>query len=308
MTKPEAIIACLGDLMLEQLIRVVRLPTKNETVIHEQSVSMQLGGPAFNVAWYLRQLGRSVALIGAYGSEDSAQVLHQVRAARLSTTSLTPYRGRTDTLLATVSGKHHQSWYMRSALPARIRVRFLAKSRGAETLILTGSRHSVIRHVYDRLAKPTRGRTVVFNPSYAIAEFPQTELRSMCIRANLTIVNEWEADHLIRVFRVSRIKDIGARIRGSLIVTRGRSGQLIVAGKRQWTLKGSPADPRNPIGAGDAFLAGLVHKMANGQDLVEAAKFGSALASLVVASEDVRIRVSEQRVRRAMRTTNRVAI
>lgn len=293
--------------MLEQMVRVVRLPEKNETVIHEQSAGIQLGGPAFNVAWYLRQLGRSVALIGAYGADDSARVLSQVRAARLSTNTLTSYRGRTDTLLATVSEMHHQSWYMRSALPARLRSRFLAQSRGVRTLILAGSRHAVIRRVYDHLTQRARERTVVFNPSYAIAEFRQAELRSICARADLTIVNEWEADQLARAFRVSRAKEIGTRIKGSLIVTRGKLGQQIVTGKRLWTLKGSPTDPRNPIGAGDAFLAGLVYEMGNGRDLVEAAKFGSALASLAVASEDVRIRVSELRVRQAMRNLKQAA-
>jgi sugar/nucleoside kinase (ribokinase family) len=304
MRKTDRAIACLGDLMFEEMVRAHRLPAKNETLIYEQSEDVRLGGPAFNVAWYLRQLGDPVYLVGAYGSFDAPRVMKQVRAARIDTSSLIPVRGRTDTLFATISAGHHQSWYMRSVLPESIGNRFLAHARAARVLVLTGSRHATIRRAYRRLLRMGNEKTVIFNPSYAISEFSNEELRSFCARADVTVVNEEESEYLRKVFNVSRMNDLVAKVPGSLVITRGRLGQLIATGKRVWKVAGIPVQAINTIGAGDGFLAGLVHKLVNGQPLLEAAKFGSALASLVVASGDVRARISEQRVRRTMRVAS----
>jgi tagatose 6-phosphate kinase len=61
-----------------------------------------------------------------------------------------------------------------------------------------------------------------------------------------------------------------------VVVTAGKSPALAFDGKNFWRIAGPRIKAVNPIGSGDAFTAGLVSRLARGDDLGEACRWGAA--------------------------------
>lgn len=60
------------------------------------------------------------------------------------------------------------------------------------------------------------------------------------------------------------------------IVSMGKAGALAFDGDKSWLLSSPSIEERNPIGAGDSLVAGVVYALAQGQSLREAARWGVA--------------------------------
>ena len=69
------------------------------------------------------------------------------------------------------------------------------------------------------------------------------------------------------------LRERGAR---QIVVTAGREPTLAFDGKKFWQVSVPEIIPKNPIGSGDAFTAGLVSRLVRGDDLGEACRWGNA--------------------------------
>jgi fructose-1-phosphate kinase PfkB-like protein len=69
------------------------------------------------------------------------------------------------------------------------------------------------------------------------------------------------------------------------VVTAGAAGIAVATGSDRRWLEASPVLVRNPIGAGDAFVAGLVGSLEGGRDLDGALEVGLACAGASVETE-----------------------
>ncbi|GAB4423138.1 MAG: 1-phosphofructokinase [Anaerolineae bacterium] len=69
-----------------------------------------------------------------------------------------------------------------------------------------------------------------------------------------------------------------------VLVSLGKDGALLCAGEETWLVTPPPIEERNPIGAGDASVAGLVYGLSRGMDWPSALRWsmgsGAATASL----------------------------
>lgn len=79
----------------------------------------------------------------------------------------------------------------------------------------------------------------------------------------------------------SRLQEMGP---ATTIVTLGPRGALLYEGGEATEIPPYPSQPVDWTGAGDCFMAGFDFARLSGDDSVEAAKFGSALAALVIES------------------------
>ena len=75
---------------------------------------------------------------------------------------------------------------------------------------------------------------------------------------------------------------MGAKV---VCLTLGREGAILSNGKMHWKAKPPPIHERNPIAAGDAFLAGLVARLSQKPDYGEALAWGTACGA-AAASRD----------------------
>lgn len=70
-------------------------------------------------------------------------------------------------------------------------------------------------------------------------------------------------------------------MRGSLLSVAGADGA-----RRAWSIGAPPVEVADVTGAGDSMTAGYVHALLRGDGVLEAARFGQALAALTCASPD----------------------
>ena len=79
------------------------------------------------------------------------------------------------------------------------------------------------------------------------------------------------------------VRAIRERTPAPIVIKRGAAGCTIVEGAVPHDVPGFPVEVLNVIGAGDAFLSGLVYGWLGGRSLPESARLGNACGALVVS-------------------------
>ena len=75
---------------------------------------------------------------------------------------------------------------------------------------------------------------------------------------------------------IEGIREVVQRGAQRVVVTAGRNATLASDGGRLWRIEAPVIPALNPIGSGDAFTAGLVWRLLQGQDLGEACRWATA--------------------------------
>jgi sugar/nucleoside kinase (ribokinase family) len=70
------------------------------------------------------------------------------------------------------------------------------------------------------------------------------------------------------------------------IITMGHEGSIIFDGSDFYSIPAIEGNPVDTTGAGDAYFAGFVKQLLDGQQLVECGVFGSTLAGMMIQSPD----------------------
>ncbi len=296
---PKSNIVCVGDIMVECILRLPSLPPANATLVLD-SVSQELGGAAFNICWYLSQFGLRPRLIGPVGQRNNALVAEAFSSAKLDDSGLVSIEGDTDLLIAILTDRYHYSIYLRARVPDDIGLEMLSRCGSAKCLVLAGSRHASIRRTFLALADTFSGEFLAFNPSYAIYEYDKEELAKLLKQAHVATLNEQEAERACKALDVSDCERLSKYVPGSLIVTLGEKGVRVYHQSRVLEMGSLTGSQCTAVGAGDAFFAGFLFETIRGCSVVEATRFASGLAAYVVEASQVRAQVSEDRIRQGL--------
>lgn len=101
-----------------------------------------------------------------------------------------------------------------------------------------------------------------------------------------------EGDVEGRALTASRaLHDRGAAV---AIVTGGRHGAAVTTGEGSWWLPAHTIELNNPIGAGDAFVGGLMHALAQGRDVLAAVRHGMDVSAAACETEVAGLFVAER--------------
>jgi sugar/nucleoside kinase (ribokinase family) len=100
--------------------------------------------------------------------------------------------------------------------------------------------------------------------------------------ANAVLVDEVEARRITGSPPEEAARLLGASFRLAC-VTRGADGAVAVLDGRVETSKLKPVDSAGPVGAGDAFAAGMLVALARGADLRDALEAGCGFGATVAA-------------------------
>jgi sugar/nucleoside kinase (ribokinase family) len=279
--------------------RVSSLPPADTTVVVD-SVVGQVGGPVFNVAYYLSALGLRTRLVAPYGERDREVVEDALSASHLDAIGLIPIPGDTDRLFAFLTNQHHYSFYVRAPISDEVQREYLERAVGSAWVVLTGSRHRATRKAFVELARTFEGDWLAFNPSYAIYEYESSELRHLLNRTHLVLFNEQEASHAFRLLGLMAERDLSSVVSGTMIVTLGSKGGRVYNAGQSAEFDSFGSSKRNAIGAGDAFFAGVLFEKFRGASMSEAVDFGKALASRIIECAEVRVVISESQIREAL--------
>jgi tagatose 6-phosphate kinase len=244
-----------------------------------------VAGKSVNVAKVLRALGGRPSAVGLVGPPRGI-LLQQVLEARGIDCDFVPVAAETRqcvTLIDEATGVVTELVEESRAveLEAYERLIRLVQRRlaGCRAAIMSGTIASggppdlYARCV--RLAREARALAVVDAAGLALAE---------ALKARPDLVKPNRAELAVTVGRSlpdeagvwSAIREVGERGAGQVVVTAGARSTLAWDGKQGWRLTPPSIKVVNPIGSGDAFTAGLVLRLARGDDLGEACRWGAA--------------------------------
>lgn len=256
-----------------------------DRVLRATDWQVDYGGKGFNVSRMLLSLGaESVAL--AFAGGKSGEVLHEGLEAMGIGTEFVWVRGETRTNISIVP-EHHERYIKvnepgpnvdEDAQEALLqRVRDLA--RAGDWWVFAGSLPpGVAPGFYGQLI------AIVQNVgAWAVLDSSGVALRAGCAAAPYLIKpNDVELGQLTGMptntveETVAAAKALAGMGIERAIVSMGRDGALAVDGDESWLLHAPGIRERNPIGAGDSLVGGVVYALAQGQTLEEAARWGVA--------------------------------
>jgi sugar/nucleoside kinase (ribokinase family) len=261
-----------------------RFPHPDDWFVLRKGVRLQLAGPALNMASHLASLGHRVELTGPVGLADREK-LRSEGPDLADDTRVAWIQGHSD-LIFTVrtpeAESGHFAVYQCAELTPAVLQQMEHSVSHAGLLILTGSRHIPIQHLYMELARKS-SQPLIFAPNYATSEYPAEILHTLVQRASLVALNKWEAQYTCQQLGCESVVGIAKHAHGTLVVTYAERGaQVYPAGR-------DPQDPvvvesmsgckEDVLGSGDAFLSAFIDANLLRKTVIEEASYWAAAAA-----------------------------
>lgn len=259
------VIVSFGSLNQDLAVRLAHLPAPDETISATGAASHR-GGKGHNQALAAARLGAPVAMVGRVGDDDAGRGLRAGLAdAGVDVSQLRAVAGaRTGTAVCLLDDAGQVAIVVVPGANATVDAATADGAAdllaGARVLLLQGE-VAVAASVQAAALVRAAGGTVIANP----APVPD-DARTLLAAADIVVVNRVEAAAL------------GLTASDRVVVTFGADG-VAVAGER---IPAYPAEPVDPTGAGDTFVAALATSLSEGAALVEAARFAAAAGACAV--------------------------
>ncbi len=278
-------ITVVGSLNMDLIVRAPHLPAPGETVLGDRFYTAP-GGKGANQAVATARLGASVTMVGRVGRDTFGEELRatltrdgvDVRFVRVDDEQASGValialdaNGQNNIIVASGANMHVKpadveaadEWIRRSQiLLLQLEIPLEANLRAVE------------------LARAA-GVPVVLNPAPARA-LP----RELLSQVDYLIPNESEASLLsgVHVHDLDSARQAAQALRqreaGTVIVTLGEKGALLVHADSARHAPGFAVDVVDTTAAGDAFIAGFAVAMTQGKSLEDAVRFANAAGAL----------------------------
>jgi 1-phosphofructokinase family hexose kinase len=250
-----------------------------DTVLRARQWRADCGGKGFNVARMLQSLGTPSVALGFAAGKTGELLNDELRSLGIET-DFVWVQGETRTNVSIVSADH--SHYVKVNEPGptisgddlvKLMQKISELARPGDGWVLAGSLPpGVPPSIYADMITilQSAGARVFLDTS-------DEALRQAC-RANPFLIkpNAEEAQELtgLPINTSTEIAAAGKAIQvmgvGNVIISLGKLGALLVDSQRAWLAASPEIVERNPIGAGDSMVAGVVWGLSQGHDLPEA--------------------------------------
>ncbi|WP_246465095.1 ribokinase [Ruania alkalisoli] len=277
-------VVVVGSANMDVVARVPRIPGPGETLL-ARSFSRGGGGKGANQAVAAARAGGvETAFVGALGSDGDGQSLRESLTGSGVDMSVVAQSGEpTGTALISVADDGENAIVVVGGANADFTALDARQQQviGAADVLL--AQLEIDADVVLAAAQARReGAVFVLNaaPSQPLSE-------AMWAQLDVLVVNEHEAADLAVALgapdrELDGAVDLLAGRVGSLVVTLGGEGSLVVEGGERTRVPAVPVTPVDTTGAGDTFVGVLGARLALGDSLVEAARWGSVAAALAV--------------------------
>lgn len=274
--------------------------TTSNLAFCQNPMTLVLGGNGGNTAFALGRLGGGVTLCSALGqdtvgdlaagwlAEAGVDTIGLVRTADAATSTTTVV---TDDALNRISFHHPgaSDHFQRSHIDEMLLARQL---KPKSILLITGYtllprwRPEGVRALLYQARQA--GVTTALDIGPAIGQpAAMVEIAGILPLVDYLLCNDHELSTCTREANLytgmERIRQAGA---SWAVIKRGSQGVTLAGPERSpASIQAFPAQARFTVGAGDAFNAGFLYALHQGQEPVRAARFANATAALVVAGE-----------------------
>lgn len=281
------VIAVLGDLNWDLVLAVPHLPRRGGEVLAAKS-SLRLGGSATNTARWLARLGFEVRLVAAVGTDPLGDLaLAELAKDGVSTTFIRRYPETTGLCCAFVDAQGERTLLTsrgaNSLLSPPLPEGCLTEAHwlhiSGYTLLAPGSRAAVV----EALATAKAQRIPISVDPGMVAVHGHGEFLRRIGPVDVFLPNLAEAEALVG--RASpeemlpKLEEFGRRV----FLKLGAEGSLVREEKGTLLVPAIEAEVKNPVGAGDAFNAGVIAGNLWGGSALAQAALGNLLGALAAA-------------------------
>jgi adenosine kinase len=240
----------------------------------------EFGGTGGNIAYNLRLLGESPALMATVGHDFDP---YQARLDELgiSTRHVRRVDGQfTAQGFITTDLDDNQITAFHPGAMSFAHLNHVADAPGAKLGIVSpDGRQGMVDHTREFREA---GVPFVFDPGQGLPMFSGDDLVSMMAGARALTVNSYEARIIEQ--KTGRAMEDFARELEAVVVTHGAEGsQVFTRGQRIDVPCVAPEAVVDPTGCGDAYRAGLLYGMARGWDWAKSARLASVMGSIKIA-------------------------
>lgn len=256
-----------------------------DSVLRATECRVDYGGKGFNVSRVLKSLGADSVALGFAGGKSGELLRDGLHSLGIAT-DFVWINGETRTNVSIVSTSQHR--YVKANEPGPVisageqsalfeKVQTLA--RKGDWWVLAGSLPPGLADtIYADIiaAVQAAGARVILDTS-------GSALQHGCQSAPYLVKpNTYEAHRLtgLPVDDISQVVASAAAIQalgvGCVVVSMGKDGALLYTDRQAWIAHSPPIQERNPIGAGDSMVGGLVYGLQSGCELAEALRWGIA--------------------------------
>jgi adenosine kinase len=240
----------------------------------------EFGGTGGNIAYNLRLLGESPALMATVGHDFDP---YQARLDELgiSTRHVRRVDGQfTAQGFITTDLDDNQITAFHPGAMSFAHLNHVADAPGAKLGIVSpDGRQGMVDHTREFREA---GVPFVFDPGQGLPMFSGDDLVSMMAGARALTVNTYEARIIEQ--KTGRAMEDFARELEAVVVTHGAEGsQVFTRGQRIDVPCVAPEAVVDPTGCGDAYRAGLLYGMARGWDWAKSARLASVMGSIKIA-------------------------
>ncbi|WP_440998508.1 carbohydrate kinase family protein [Fodinibius sp. SL11] len=151
-----------------------------------------------------------------------------------------------------------------------------------------------------------RGLTLIFDMNLRKPFINKKVIRQSLEMADIVKMNEDELNHLIEWYSLSggpksAVEDIVAHFNCSTVcVTKGANGSMLFKDDKWFEHQGFPVKAKDVVGAGDAFLASLIHGIITGVDGKDLLIYANATGSLIAQKDGATPQYSLDEIRSEM--------
>jgi len=243
-------------------------------------------GVAGNMAWYLRQLGVEPQVVGRIGDDSwGTLVREQLREAGIGTELVRTSRLVTGFFLVLVDKKGERTMIGSRSANTELTV---SKEEivNAHPQWIHVSGYSLLNRNYEETMKTIRSASKELRlPISTDLEGISAEGRHIDLEGVTVFCNEEEFHEY---FGTSPQKMVG-KTRETIVVKAGPKGCYLMSGPKLIHFPSVAKSVLDTTGAGDAFNAGFLASVLNGNDEIAACKFANAIAGLKIRQAGAKV-------------------
>ncbi len=274
-----------------------------DRVLRATQWQVDCGGKGFNVARMLKSLGVGSVALG-FAAGKAGELLEEKLQALGIETDFVRIAGETRTNVSIVTAKNDR--YMKVNEPGptisqedltKLVQKVVEKSQPGDWWVLAGSLPpGVPPTIYAELTEiiQSAGGKVFLDTS-------DEALRQSCPAGPQLVKPNAEEAHQLTGLPVGNAAEIAAAAQAirrqgpeNVVISLGKDGALLADGETAWLAASPEIVERNPIGAGDSMVAGLVWGLNEGQSLAEALRRGIACGAATASQRGTSVGTLDQ--------------